>query len=291
MGENSHKPVQVKERAMTLSKDKLRKILSERFDLEEVKNIYFDLDADIENQKSTTKDGLIRGLIRYLEDRNQLQELAAWIEDHRDDVHTAEFFVEANMPEPEIARPAEQTVSPIKSQDPKKRKFVWLWPVIGGLFVFGCLFVTFLAFVSGAQVGAVFSDVTSGTTVAQTNSSDLKTSNPMIEVAPVDQIELPYFADWPSRTSATMPVNYSCPQSLKNVWLLEKEIMYSLHEELGHVYQIGFDDYQVNGISAGIPVWNKFSFADYAAYQWYDIPNTPYGFCFDQNYSFYVTLN
>lgn len=276
---------------MTLSKDKLRKVLSERFDLEEVKNIYFDLDADIENQKSTTKDGLIRGLIRYLEDRNQLKELVDWIEDHRDDVHTADFYAEVNIEEPETSSPAEQTTVATKAQEPKKRKHVWLWPVLGGLFIFGCVFVTFLAFVSGAQVGAVFTGVTSGTTVAQTNKSNLNVSNPIIEVEPAAQIEIPYFTDWPSRTSATMPVNYSCPQSLKSVWLLEKEIMYSLHKELGHVYQIGFDDYQVNGVSAGIPVWHKFSFSDYVAYQWYDIPNTPYGFCFDQNHSFYVTLN
>jgi hypothetical protein len=54
---------------------RLRQILVERFDAEELKTFSYDLGVDYEDLRGTTPTAKARELIAYLERRNQLQEL------------------------------------------------------------------------------------------------------------------------------------------------------------------------------------------------------------------------
>lgn len=62
------------------------KILNERFLLEDLKTIAYDLGIDWESLSGETRPGKIRALYEYLEHRSRTFDLVSWIKNNRKDI-------------------------------------------------------------------------------------------------------------------------------------------------------------------------------------------------------------
>jgi nucleoside phosphorylase len=72
--------------ATQLPASQLRQLLAERFSSEELQTICFDIGIDPDNLPGQAKSARARELISYLERRNELGRLYAWIQQHRPDI-------------------------------------------------------------------------------------------------------------------------------------------------------------------------------------------------------------
>ena len=82
----------------------LSDILDERLTLEEVKEAAFDL--GYEDAEGRVKSELVRALLEYLDDRQQLDRIIAWLTKNRPDINTAQFaLVSAPSTTRQIERP------------------------------------------------------------------------------------------------------------------------------------------------------------------------------------------
>ena len=66
---------------------KLRTLLANRLEITELKKLCFDLDIDFESVVGSGKDDKLIGILRYLENRNRLDDLVQWIKLERNDIY------------------------------------------------------------------------------------------------------------------------------------------------------------------------------------------------------------
>jgi len=67
----------------------VRKQLCERFDLEELRTLCFDLGVDFDSLRVEGKEAKARELIAHLRRRDQLSQLVRYIRHHRPDIELA----------------------------------------------------------------------------------------------------------------------------------------------------------------------------------------------------------
>ncbi len=83
----------------------LNDVLEERLTLDEAQAAAFDL--GYEDAEGRTKSQLIRALLEYLDDRQQLDRIIAWLNTNRPDINTAQFaLTPAPTPPPHVEPPA-----------------------------------------------------------------------------------------------------------------------------------------------------------------------------------------
>lgn len=124
-------------------KEQLRALLIQRLQMEEVKTLYFALDLDEENQTSQAKAGLVRELIRRVEQYGLFDKLEIWIEENRPDISLAELI---NQSRKSPQRPSrvflDETPNNVQKKGPRSNlKYVLLGSVGSLAVVFFAIFM------------------------------------------------------------------------------------------------------------------------------------------------------
>jgi len=74
------------QRELVIAMANLRRLLTERLDVEELRNICFDLGVNFDLLRGDNMAAWTRELIRYLQRRNRLPELITWLREYRPDI-------------------------------------------------------------------------------------------------------------------------------------------------------------------------------------------------------------
>ena len=90
------------------NKSTLRATLMQVMSLSELRDAAFDLEFDGEG---LSKDELVRGLVRYLDGRRQLNGLIVWLQTHRPDIDTGPFRIQEPSPPQPATLPPPKTAS------------------------------------------------------------------------------------------------------------------------------------------------------------------------------------
>ncbi len=77
-------PPQIRERMI-----RLRELLNQRLDLEELRTLGFDLGIEYDSLRGEGKTAKLRELLIYLERRNEIERLEDWLRRHRPDIAQA----------------------------------------------------------------------------------------------------------------------------------------------------------------------------------------------------------